>query len=128
MKTLIMSVAMLLATPTFANTIESVFKKDSTLPVRVQERVLEALKTRCGNLLINYGLKEVVTTETIVKVDQGITDRYYKTELSSRFYFDGMHPSYADITVESVLWDHQNGDDISVQTISSPDRCEVTQK
>ncbi len=127
MKSLIVAIATLVSVSTFANDLQSVYKKDTVLPVRVQERVLETLKTQCPNLLINWGLTEVITTLRVDKVDQGITDYYYTTSFSSRFYFDGMHPSYADITVESVNWDLQNGDDISIQKIYSPDGCEKKQ-
>lgn len=124
MKALIVAGITVLSLSSFANTTESVFKKDSQVPQDLQVRILETLKVKCANLLINYGLTEVSTNVRVDKVDQGITDVYFTTEFSSRYYFDGMHPSYADITVESVQYSYQNGDNLSVLKISSPDICE----
>lgn len=124
MKTLIIAAITAVSLSSFANTTESVFKKDSQISKQLQARILETLNARCSNLITPYRLTEEATTVRVEKVDQGITDYYYTTVFSSRYYFDGMHPSYTEITVESVEYDFQNGDNLSVSSVTSPDGCQ----
>lgn len=108
-----------------ANTVESSFQIHSELPSELRVKVLETIKSQCGNLISAYGLREIRTDVRVDRVDQGIRDYYYETTLSSRYYFDGMHPTYTTITVESAHYDVINGEPFAVISVESPDNCET---
>jgi hypothetical protein len=92
----------------FANSVETVFNASSALPAELQVRVLEAVKARCSRGLTFNTLRETSTRVRKERVDQGIVDYFYTTDLETTYYFDGMHPVGATITVESAEFDISN--------------------
>jgi len=105
-----MKFALLLLLPLFAqaNTIESVYRADSSLPRELKERVLSQVLAKCPGGVIRFGLKEDRTTVRVESVDQGIRDSIFTTTFHTTYYFDGMHPTFAYITVESAEYDIAN--------------------
>lgn len=93
---------------TFANSVDTVFPASSPLPAELRARVLEAVQARCSRGLTFNTLRETSTREREERVDQGIIDYFYTTDLSTTYYFDGMHPVGATITVESAEFDISN--------------------
>lgn len=122
MKKFIALFALSLSVSALANTLETVYKKDTQLPVALQERILKVLKERCPDMIQPYGLREKTTEVRVDRVDQGVIDRYYTTTFSARWYFDGYHPSTSYIEVKSAEYSFQNGDNLSVLDIDG-DRC-----
>ncbi len=87
---------------TFANTTESVYKKDSVLPTELKAQIIQYITEKCPQDISAYGLKEVDTqvvnqSELDVEVETS-----YETILTSRYYFDGMHPITQEIKVIST--------------------------
>ncbi|WP_408096250.1 hypothetical protein ACJVC5_14520 [Peredibacter sp. HCB2-198] len=122
MKKLIAIFALSLSVSALANTIDFTFKKDSPIPVALQERLLKVLKERCPEMVLTYNLREKSTEVRVDRVDQGVIDHYYTTTFSARWYSDGYHPSTSLITVESVEYSLQNGDNLAVLKIDG-ERC-----
>ena len=106
-----------------ANTLETVFKKETSIPKELQEKIFESLKTRCSDIISAYGLREMKTEVRIDRVDQGITDRYYTTVFTSRYYFDGYHPTTTRIEVKSVEYSPQYDDNFSVLEVNGENGC-----
>lgn len=114
MKQLFLLLTLTLSVSAHANTVESVFKKDSLLPLELQKRVLSAIEKKCQDVLTENGLAESATTVREDHIDNGIVDYYYTTTFSSRYYFADQHPTYAYFTVESAEYGFSNGDNLSV--------------
>lgn len=106
-----------------ANTIDTVFKKDSALPQELQKRVLQYVNTNCANLVSYSGLQELATDVREVKIDQGMVDQYFTTTFASSYRFDGQHSVRTYITVESAQYAFSNGDNLAVLSIESNDDC-----
>ena len=100
--------ALLLPLTTFANSVDTVFKADSALPAELRARVLEAVKARCGDGLTFNTLREDSTSYREERVDQGVIDYIYTTDLQTTYLYDGMHPVGATITVESAEYSVSN--------------------
>ena len=105
MKRWILAVAVFAAFSARANTVETVFQKDSPLPKELRELVLDAVNARCARGVSWNGLKEISTKVTPVEIEQGQVDNYYDTEFKSDYIFDGAHPTFAYITVRSAAYD-----------------------
>lgn len=105
-----MKFALLFLVPLFAqaNTIDSVYRADSSLPRELKERVLAQVLAKCPRGVIQYGLTEDRTSVQVESIDQGIRDSIYTTSFRTTYYFDGMHPTFATITVESAEYDLSN--------------------
>jgi hypothetical protein len=84
-----------------AVTPDQVFRRDTQLPQELQQRVLNKALT-CGAYVAHWSLQERATTVRVDRVDQGIVDFYYTTELTVQYYFDGTHPMSYSIFVESA--------------------------
>ncbi len=111
------------------NTINTVFKNESQVPVELQKQILDFVNIRCGNLVSNYGLHELKTTiREYNRVDQGMVDAYFTTTLTSEYYFDKMHPSTTNITIESERYNFSSGDNFVVISASSSDGCDQEYK
>lgn len=123
MKKILVLVGFLVALSAQANTLDSVFKKDSAIPVELQQRILDAINTRCGRLVMQYGLQEQSTNVRVERIDQGVIDYYFSTTFSSRYNFDGTHPVTTYITVESAQYSFSNGDNLEVSSVQSHDGC-----
>jgi len=102
----------------FANTVESVYNKDSVLPLTLQQMVIDALQVKCPQAISQYGLHEI-QTELRSGEFEGSPYAFYTTSFDSRYYFDGMHPSYTRITV----YTEDRGGKLNVGRIVS-DVCE----
>ncbi len=83
-----------------ANTLESVYQKNSILPVGLQKEILIGLSEKCPQGISNFGLKEIRTTAQKSQMN-GQDVIFYTTAFESRYYFDGMHPSTTNIEVQS---------------------------
>jgi hypothetical protein len=92
----------------FANTAESVYLKDSVLPQSLRHRVLDQIKIRCPDISVELGLKEISTRVHYEKIDQGVLDYFYTTTFLANYRFDGIHLSFAYITVESAEYEISN--------------------
>lgn len=84
-----------------AVTPDQVFRRDTQLPQELQQRVLN-LALSCGDYVAHWSLQEKATTVRVDRIDQGIVDYYYTTELTVQYYFDGTHPATHSIFVESA--------------------------
>lgn len=122
MKNFIVLMALTLASVAQANRIDTAFKKDTAVPQELQKRILENVASRCGDIVDAFGLSEIKTSVRVVRVDQGIIDRYYTTTFSSRYIYD-YHPRTAIITVETVEWSFQDGDPYAIHSIQSDSGC-----
>lgn len=109
MKKLIALLALVVSVYAQANTLDSVYKKDSPVPAELQKLILDSVNTRCADIISAYGLREVTTTVKVDRVDQGIVDRYFTTVLSSRYPIDGYHYGLSNIEVKTVEYSSQNG-------------------
>lgn len=127
MKKQALFILLLVSSLTQANTVESTFRPDSSLPLELRENILHAIKSECGNLITAYGLREITTEVRIERVDQGVLDYYYETTFSSRYYFDRMHPTHTTITVASAKYAVTNGDPFVVSRVESQHGCEQSQ-
>lgn len=80
---------------------EQVFLRDSKLPKELQQAVLDQALT-CGDYVAHWSLSEKSTAVRVDRIDQGIVDYYYTTELTVQYYFDGTHPETHSIYIESA--------------------------
>lgn len=85
-----------------ANTVETTYLKNSVLPSKLQQMIIDAVQTKCGNATSQYGLREINTDFTVGDFN-GEPYTFFTTEFDSRYYSDGMHPTYTRITVYSEL-------------------------
>ncbi len=107
----------LISTPAFA-AIQ--FRAPSNVPPELKELITRTVEAKCNAA---FDLKEESTTVEEDRIDQGLTDYYYTTNLSGQYYFDGMHPVGVNIVVKSSLSsDSADGDIISVE--SDSDVCQ----
>lgn len=101
MKSALISLVLTIGLSAFANTTESVYNKDSILPTELKEQIIQYISKQCPQDISTYGLSEiqtVVTNESELDVE---VSTEYETVFSSRYYFDGMHPSHQQIKVLS---------------------------
>ncbi len=101
MKAFLLSL-LLLPVAAQANTIETVFKKDSPIGSDLQRRILAEVSAKCSRGLVRNGMTEEYTKVSEVIIDQGVHDFLYTTTFRTTYYFDGMHPTFAFIEVESA--------------------------
>ena len=80
---------------------EQVFLRDTQLPQELQQRVLDQALT-CGDYVAHWSLSEKSTAVRVDRIDQGIVDTYYTTELTVMYYFDGTHPATYSIYIQSA--------------------------
>jgi hypothetical protein len=85
-----------------ANTVESVFLTDSLLPEPLKIKILKAIKTKCKKGVTDNGLQEIATVIVNGDNDRDINERRFRTELSSRSYFDDLHAYRQVLVVEST--------------------------
>jgi len=104
-----------------ANTVDSVYKANSELPLELKQRVLAQVEAKCAAGVIQNGLSEVSTTVREESIDQGIRDYFYTTTFRSAYFFDGMHLADAYITVTSAEYQISNPsvDRFEIQSVSS---------
>ena len=101
MKSVLIGLMLTIGLSTFANTPESVYKKDSVLPTELKTVIIQYLNKNCPVAISAYGLKEV-DTQIVYQSEpdvESVTD--YETILTSRYYVDGMHPGHQEIKVTS---------------------------
>ncbi|MCM2324460.1 MAG: hypothetical protein NDJ90_14475 [Oligoflexia bacterium] len=98
----ILLVLVLVALEARANSVESVYRRDSVLPDEMKPMILAKLKEQCPDAIAPGGLSELITTVRADKIDQGLIDYYYVTTFDARYYPDGMHPNHTTITVHSA--------------------------
>lgn len=95
------------------------FKKDSGLPLHVQEEIQNTVKTQCWQLNLQNWLIEETDTETGVnRVDNGLTDTTYSSVFA--VYVDDVDSNHSRVnrlTVKSQLTNANNGTSIDVQII-----------
>ena len=108
MRKMIVFFALLFTCQVHANTVDSVYKKNTLLPFELQQRILSAVVEKCANVIIPNGIEELSTKVREEQIDQGMLDLYYSTEFASRYYLDDQHPIHAYITVESVAYSIAN--------------------
>lgn len=89
----------LITTVCQANTVESVFEKDSELSEILKVKILDALKEKFP-CLSPYSISEKKTLVRVDRIDQGIIDYYYTTTFSVNHVYD-YHPRTYTVTVES---------------------------
>lgn len=118
MKQLFFVITFALSLVAQANTVETVFKKDSEIPVELQQKIIDYVTQNCKAIVELYGLSELQTEVRYDRVDQGILDTYFTTTLSARYHYDGMHPSVTRIVVESAKYDFY-GDNLRVEKATS---------
>ena len=82
-----------------ANTVESVFNKNSELSEILKVKILVALNEKFP-CLSPYSIRETKTEVRVDRVDQGIIDYYYTTTFSVNHDYD-YHPRTYTVTVES---------------------------
>lgn len=87
-----------------ANTIQTVFKKDTKLPVILQEKILAKVQKELP-CLDPYGLRETTTAVKIDRVDNGVIDYYYSTSMVVNYHYD-YHPRSATIKIDSAHFDY----------------------
>jgi hypothetical protein len=85
----------------YSNTIESTFLKETILSIALQQTILDQLNLECAEGISEYGLSEVSSVVLSKKSELGTKDTIYRTEFSSQYYFDGMHPSHQRLIVDS---------------------------
>ncbi len=109
MNSVLIGLMLTIGLSTFANTTESVYEKDSVLPTELKAEIIQYISEKCPQDISAYGLKEVDTqvvnqSELDVEV---LTE--YETVFTSRYYFDGMHPSTQEIKVVSSKGRYHTG-------------------
>jgi hypothetical protein len=77
-----------------------VFRGSTDLPVELQDKVLEMIKTEAECVDLN-NFKEIKTTSIFNEIDQGIWDKIYTTELRGIYYYDGYHPAPLTLIVKT---------------------------
>lgn len=96
---------------------------NSKLDLRHQALIEKAAAAQCG---MNRGhVTEVSTVATPIKVDQGITDYTYVTELEVAIRVDQVFYDYYKVEVKSNYFDHYDHEakDWGVYTIESVSTC-----
>lgn len=93
----------------FANTVETVFRKNSPLPLALKTKILQAIEAQCPQTVDGspVHIEEISTQVRVDRVDQGIRDVYFTTELRATFEFQ-FHPITHSITVRSLDADINN--------------------
>jgi len=108
----------LVGTSAYANTVATVFRRDSKLPEELKSRVLAAVEAQCAHVLTQFGLSESSTTVASERVDQGVIDYFYTTKLKSQgMDSDGYHPIWNRITVSSAQWAISNPPEASWEVL-----------
>lgn len=108
----------------WGNSLESVFRKETHLPLILQEKILSRLQREITNLR-PFSLKEVNTDLRVDRIDQGIRDLYYTTNFEMSINC-GLHPSTAYVTVESAEFSFycQEYCNFEIVDIEKTDICE----
>ncbi len=102
MKSLLIGLILITGLSVFANTTESVYKNDSILPTELKEQIIQFISEKCPQDISAYGLSEV-STQVVNQSELDVEiETIYETIFTSRYYFDGMHPSTQEIKVTSV--------------------------
>lgn len=90
-------------TMSFANSVTSVFKNDSNLPVYMQAEVLNQVLTQCSAGTFAFGLSEIATQVTpVASSDSYMSGLVYETQFSSNYLSD-YHPKNQVIVVKSFF-------------------------
>lgn len=94
----------------FANTVESVFKKDSALSPKAQFFILQNINQNCKLGISPYGLFEQKSQIKNQEKSGNSQITTYSVQFESRYYHDGMHPSTQNLTAvfEEVLQNNQS--------------------
>ncbi len=117
----------LMAITASANTIASVFKAGSPLPVPLQEKIIYELKMKCPQAISMYGLQEIKTKVTEVDPSERDAESatQYETLFVSKYLPDGMHPGYQNIKVlSSTFNDHMGRKIATILEIITQSGCE----
>lgn len=101
-----MKIVLLLLT-VLATQMTSAEVRNSNYEARHLTLIEKSIQEKCG---IPSELSQLSSTETIVNVDQGIQDVYFKTVLQGFMHVDQMLYDEYEITVESVLADMYDHD------------------
>ena len=99
MKSVLIGLMLTIGLSALANTTESVYKKDSVLPTELKEQIIQFISEKCPQDISAYGLSEVQTEITFQSDPDVESQTGYETIFTSRYYFDGMHPSTQEIKV-----------------------------
>jgi hypothetical protein len=89
-----------------ANTVSSVFLANNPIPVALKDQILREVEARCARGVMREGLKEIDTKLAVKTV--GAQDNFYTTTFATRYYFEGVNPVTAIITVVSADYDVNN--------------------
>lgn len=118
---LLIALAQFTALTAKANTPESVYKKDTVLPLILQQEILKIVSANCTQGISQNGLTEQQTTAE-ANMKQGADMIIYSTIFDSRYLFDGTHPIHSQIEVQSVeiLSPAQESDRYQTLRVSGP--------
>ena len=102
-----------------ANTVESVFKKDTNLPKVLQEKIFMEIVHKIPGLA-PFSVYEMTTEVRVDRIDQGIRDYYYKTKFRILTTFDD-HRTRGYIFVESAEYSFycQNDCNFEIQSLKT---------
>jgi len=114
MKCLIIVLATIFSCSSFAGIFTGSYKKDTIVPVNLQDEVAQAIYNRYPCL---SNLLEVDSTERVDRVDQGVVDRYYTTVFTSLSTLD--HPSHVYVTVDFAEYAFSNGKNTAILNLQT---------
>ena len=101
MKSVLIGLMLTIGLSASANTTESVYKKDSILPAALKEQIIQYISKQCPQDISAYGLNEIQTVVTYQSEPDVESRTEFETVLTSRYYFDGMHPVTQEIRVNT---------------------------
>ena len=107
MKNLLALAITLTSLASFANTVDSVYRRNSALPAPLKTKVLSAISAKCQKAFREGTLLEQMTTMEVKIIDQGVRDKYFTSEFSLSIQFQE-HPIYYRIQVVSIEADITN--------------------
>lgn len=124
MRFIFFSLIVLNSITSWGNSLESVFRKETQLPLILQEKILSRLQREIPHLR-PFSLKEIHTDLRVDRVDQGIRDYYYTTNFEMSVTC-GLHPSTAYVTVESAEYSFYCQDDCNIEIVNvkKTDTCD----
>lgn len=120
----VLGLTILLGLNSFANTVGSVFLRDSILPMALKIGILKKLNTDCATGIMEYGLTE----EESLNVSQSAESsnlKKFRTLFRSRTLSDGMHPKTANIVVDSSIVESLKSEDEVLDVLIIDGECKA---
>jgi hypothetical protein len=108
----------------FGNTIDSVFLKNSLLSVKIQALILDELNNNCSSGISAYGLTENSSRIESVVLNGDKIEKDFITELSSRYYFDGYHPTYQRIVIRILESQNNSDGEVMAKLLKVEGQCD----